>query len=83
MGGPMASPLDMSRVVPLNAASQYPGEPVTSGADAGPGPGSGAIARPDPSLQYMKSLLPALEIAAHQPNSSVAVRQMVRRLSAS
>lgn len=81
-GGPASSPLDMSRVVPMNAPSQFPGEPVTSGADAGAGPGSAAIAAPDPSLQYMKSMLPALEIAAAQPNASVEFRQMVRRLGA-
>jgi hypothetical protein len=83
VGGPTVSPLDTSRVTPLDAPSQFPGEPVTSGADAGPGPGSAAVRVPDPSLQYMKSMLPALEIAANQPTTSVEFRQMVRRLSAS
>lgn len=84
-GGPGVSPLDMSRVTPLNAPSQYPDEPVTAGADAGLGPGSSALGLPnaDPAMQYSKSLLPVLEIAAAMPTSSVQFRQMVRRLRAS
>lgn len=83
VGGPTVSPLDMSRVTPMGAPSQYPDEAVTSGADAGAGPGASALGIQDPALQYSKDLLPALEIAASMPNAPVALRQMVRRLRAS
>jgi len=83
VGGPSVSPLDMSNVTPFGAPSQFPDEPVTAGANAGAGAGSSALGVSDPSLQYSKDLLPALEIAASMPNAPVALRQMVRRLRAS
>lgn len=83
--GSPVMPLDMSRVTSLEAATEYPDEPVTSGVDAGPGPGASVLGLPtsDPSMQYAKDLLPALEIAASMPHQSVEFRQMVRRLRAS
>jgi len=85
VGGPTVSPLDMSRVVPFGADTQRPGEPVTAGANAGAGPSADSLGptQSDQSWLYMKSMLPALEIAANQPNSSVELRQMVRRLRGS
>ena len=82
---PTVSPLDMSRITPLDAPSMFPEEPVTAGADAGPGPGASVLGLPtsDPSMQYAKELLPALEIAASMPHQTVEFRQMVRRLRAS
>lgn len=82
---PGIMPLDMSRITPMDAPTEYPDEPVTSGADAGPGPGASVLGLPtsDPSMQYAKDLLPALEIAASMPHQSVEFRQMVRRLRAS
>lgn len=73
-------PLDMSRVTPLNAPSEYPGEPVTAGADAGLGPGSEVITRGgrDPSFQNLVGMLPALEIVADSPNASRAFRSFYR-----
>lgn len=84
-GGPPMSPLDMSRVVPFGAPSQFPNEPVTSGANAGAGPGASVLGldRPNPANQNLRAALPALTIAANQPYASVEFRQMVRRLSAS
>jgi hypothetical protein len=78
-GAPGVSPLDMSRVVPLNAPSQFPGEPVTAGADAGLGPGSAVLGgRVDPSLQNMVDMLPTLEIMASMPSASDSFRNFVR-----
>lgn len=86
-GNPLpVSPLDTSNVVPLSEPSQFPGEPVTAGADAGPGPGAsvlGLVAPPDPADQYARQLLPVLQIAATMPFSSVELRQLYRRLRAS
>lgn len=83
--GQPVSPLDMSRITPLDAPSEFAQEPVTAGADAGPGPGASVLGLPtsDPSMQYAKELLPALEIAASMPHQTVEFRQMVRRLRAS
>jgi len=85
-GNPLPiSPVDSAGVTPLDAGSQFPGEPVTAGADAGPGVSSGVLRRPpdDPAMKYSKALLPALELAANMPFASVEFRQMVRRLRAS
>lgn len=84
-GGLPITPVDSGGVTQMGAGSQFPGEPVTAGADAGPGPGSSVLPKPadDPSMQYSKSLLPTLEIVANMPFASVELRQMVRRLRAS
>lgn len=84
-GGPPITPLDTSGVTPLSAGSVFPEEPVTAGADLGPGPGSAVLGGPppDPAMQYSKSLLPTLTIVAAMPYASTQLRQMVRRLRAS
>lgn len=71
------------QVVPFNAPSTRPGEPVTSGADAGAGPGMDALGLPDPQqldLAAMKSRMPALELLAGHPGTSKEVRNYVRKL---
>lgn len=79
MGGPMVPPVDMSRVTPLNAPSEFPGEAVTAGADAGLGPGSSVLGRPaDPSLENLVQMLPTLEIMASMPGASEGFRRFVR-----
>lgn len=82
-GGPAQPPLDMSRVTPLGAPTQNPNEPVTAGANAGAGPDASVLPQDAQTMQYMKAMLPTLEIAASQPNASIEFRQMVRRLKAS
>jgi len=77
---------DLSRVVPLGADTTRPGEPVTAGATAGPGPGPAAMGLPtednDPSVAYLKDILPSLELMANMPESGPAFRQFVRRVRA-
>lgn len=78
-------PADLSQVVPLNAPSGRPDEPVTAGADAGAGPGASSLgldADSDPAVANLKASLPALEIMANMPNSGFAFRQYVRRVRA-
>jgi len=84
MGGPVVSPLDMSRVVPFGAPTQYPDEPVTAGADAGLGPSSAAIRGPaDQSFQELVAILPTLEIVASSPGASPEFRAFVRMVRGS
>ena len=71
-------------VVPLGADSQNPDEPVTAGADEGPGPGSEVLSSTQSqSNATQMAYLPALEWIANQPGSSDAARNMVRNLKAS
>lgn len=82
--GAAAPAVDMSRVTPLNAPTQRPNEPVTSGARTGAGPGMSAlgVAAPDNSAirQYMADALPMMEVAASQPFAGPEFRQFVRLL---
>jgi hypothetical protein len=74
---------DLSQVVPFGAPSQRPSEPVTSGADAGAGPGMQALGvapQQDPSRQYVADALPMFELAALLPFANLEFRQFVRRL---
>lgn len=84
---PSGPPVDLSQVVPFGAASGRAGEPVTAGAASGPGPGMSAlgVADPqrDPSVDYLRGMLPMFELAAMLPTSSPIFRQFVRRLRAS
>lgn len=79
--GPGMMPLDMSRTTPFTSPSQYPGEPVTAGADAGLGPGSGVLPkRQDPGFQNLIELLPTLEVMASMPDATSTFRNFVRRV---
>lgn len=82
---PQQPPVDLSNVVPFGDPSTRPNEPVTSGADAGPGPGSGALglsAANDPAVTHLRESLPALELMANSPAAGFAFRQFVRRVRA-
>lgn len=84
-GGPAVQPADLSGVMPLDAPSGRPDEPVTAGANAGPGPGLDALALggdQDPGVQYLRSILPSLELMANQSQASNAFKQFVRRVRA-
>lgn len=69
-------------VTPLDAPDDRPDEPVTAGLPLGPGPGPEAIGMGgNPSR--LASYLPALEVAASSPGSSMQLRQFVRILRGS
>lgn len=78
------SPVDLSGVVPFNAPTQRPGEPVTAGAPLGPGPGLDVLGQPleDKTLQTLRGYLPGLELLANMPQASPAFRDFVRRVRA-
>lgn len=82
-GEPPTPPIDMSRVTPLNAPSQFPEEPVTAGADAGLGVGPSGVFRdrgPNPDIERLRQYLPALEIIASMPSASEETRSFYRTL---
>lgn len=83
--GPPVQPVDTSRVTALNSPSSRPQEPVTSGADAGPGPSSAALgvgATADPGVRAMAAYLPGLEKMADMPHASQGFRMWVRQVRA-
>lgn len=73
---------DLSRVVPMGAPTQNPNEPITAGADSGPGTGAEAIGVGSPTVEYVRQILPMLSVAAGMPMASVEFRQFVRRMRA-
>jgi hypothetical protein len=83
---PLVQPVDTSGVVPLSAPSQRPGEPVTSGAASGPGAGPEALglgpSANDTSIQYLRNMLPTLELMASMPMAGDVFRNYVRRVRA-
>lgn len=83
MAPPEAPPRDRSQLIPFEADSARPGEPVTAGADAGAGPGSEMLGIPSDQqgdLQAILRYLPTLEFMASQPNASPTTRAMLRRV---
>jgi hypothetical protein len=92
MGSPSAAPtpaagVDPSGLVPLDAPTGRPDEPVTAGAPAGPGVGPEAIglgpgATKAADLQQLHAYLPVLIAQANQPTSTREFRNFVRRLRA-
>lgn len=83
--GAAPAPAPNASVVPMGAPTQMPAQPVTAGADAGPGPGSGVLGLPTASngdLERLRPLMPAFEIMANSPFASQATRQWYRSLRA-
>lgn len=74
-------------VIPLDAPTQRPEEPLTAGVDFGSGPGSSALMMNQTmdsteDRDRLLSYLPALEVAAQNPKASQAFRNYVRILRA-
>jgi hypothetical protein len=76
-----------SDVVPLNTPSQMPDQPVTHGADAGPGLDSsslgldnGATVQDQAFKQQIASYMPALMFIASRPGTSPETRNVIRQL---
>lgn len=80
------SAADLSRVVPFNAPSARGDEPVTAGAAMGAGPGLESLGLNtgdnDPSVAYLRRILPALELMANTPYAGEAARDFVRQVRA-
>lgn len=79
-GRPEANP-----IIPLDAPSRRPDEPVTTGAALGEGPGTEMLGlSEDETLDLQDAVrdLPWLEYLASRPGASASVRSMVRRIKA-
>lgn len=77
------------QVTPLDAPSGRPGEPVTAGADLGPGPTSASLGTDYGSMRDREmqataaAWLPMLEQYATDPDTPQSVRNLVRYLRGS
>lgn len=81
-GGPS---IDLSGVVPLGAPSMQPDVPVTSGADAGAGPGMDALGLPDSKsadAQFIARHLPAYITQASRADAPPGLVAYVKKLIA-
>jgi hypothetical protein len=69
-------------VTPFGAPSERPGEPVTSGAPVGPGPGPESLGLPssDAEAAALLPYLPMLERRAAAEDSSQTLRNIVQYL---
>ena len=74
-------------IIPLNAPTQRPGEPVTFGADAGAGPDTSVLGLFDADQMandkyraQVASYLPALLRIAAMPTTSPTTRAIIRKL---
>ncbi len=87
---PMNTGMPPVDVVPFGAPTMRPNEPVTSGIDLGPGPGSASLGLLDEAalarradMDALYAYLPVLEFLANRPNATQSLKNVVRRLKAS
>lgn len=76
---------DLSSIIPLDAPSQRPDEPITAGLSGGPGAGPSFIQTSPLSPEQaarLKSYLPVLINIASQPDADPNTKQFVRELRA-
>lgn len=81
--GPSAA--DLRALMPLSGPTANPNEPITAGADAGPGLGSvaaGITNDNDATLDQLRPLVHSLEKMANLPTATPQTRAFVRALKA-
>lgn len=81
LGASAGTPSDMPVPSPLSAGSLRPGEPVTSGANAGPGPDASSLKLPDPTAGQHASALAIVQGLAASPTASPATRFLATSLA--
>ena len=86
-GAPMAKAENpLANVVPLNAPTQRPSEPVTAGVDAGPGPGREVLGIKSPvdtqveDLTMLSKYMPLMAQFADSPDSTGTMKAFVKYL---
>jgi len=84
----MPQPAQGPQVTPLDVPSQMPNQPVTNGADAGPGADSSALILPKPTDQRQQEVtalvaryLPDLQAATNIPGVPDSYRKFVNYLT--
>lgn len=87
MPNALQNPAASQPIIPLNAPTQRPGEPVTFGADAGAGPDTSVLGlfdadqiANDKYRAQVASYLPALLRIAAMPTTSPTTRAIIRKL---
>ena len=91
MSAPMAksnqqAPNPMASVIPFNAPTRRPDEPVTAGVDAGPGPGSEILGLKGPidtqleDLSKLAKYMPLMMQYADSPQSSGTMKAFLKYL---
>jgi len=66
--------------IPLDAASQYPGQPVTNGAAAGPGAGTEALILPNQVQAQYENAYQMFNSMASNPDASPALKYLAMRI---
>jgi hypothetical protein len=75
-------PPDLGPVpAPLSGGTLIPGQPVTHGADSGPGADSSALGLGSPDAAQHQSALSMVQSLAASPNASPAIRALASSLS--
>jgi hypothetical protein len=77
---------DLSQIVPLDAPTQRPDQPITAGMSGGPGAGPAVPNRPSPltpeQAERLRAYLPVLITLASRDDADPNTRQLVRQLRA-
>lgn len=77
---------DLSQIVPMDADSQRPDEPITAGMSGGPGAGPAVPNRPSTltpqQAERLRSYLPVLITLASREDADPNTKQLVRQLRA-
>lgn len=85
-GGAGGAGPDLSQLIPLDAPSMRPDQPLTAGISGGPGAGPSVANNPTPlsedQARRLRSYLPVLVAMASQPDADPNTRQFVRQLRA-
>jgi len=74
---PMPNPIS---AIPLGAPTQYPGQPVTHGAAAGPGAGPEALILPNPVQAQYENASQMFNAMAASPDASPALKYLAMRI---
>jgi len=74
---PMPNPIS---AIPLGAPTQYPGQPVTHGAAAGPGAGPEALILPNQQQDQYQSAYKMFQSMAQRPDASDGLKYLAQRI---
>lgn len=81
--GTQPGSMPLSSVIPLNAPTQRPDEPVTAGSNFGPGPGPEALGNASgqaADYSSARSTLQSIAQASHNPEAAALLKMLQTRL---